>query len=152
MTGKISRQETRVLIVDDDYEYMNLIGQSLERNGYSKIEDCTDGNDAIRLAGEYKPHVILMDTQLFKGRAEDQPETTKTHGYVACREIRAQDCGKDIAIIGMSSIDYREKWMDAGADDFAAKPFGSEIDDIIQNALEKRMPKQGDSAPVEVGD
>ena len=124
MTKNISRQETRVLILSmDDYGYRQLLRESLEQNGYRDIRGCTNGNDAIRLAREYKPHVILMRTKL-SNDWETQPENPKTHGYVACREIRRQDYGKDIAIIGMSALGsfYREKWVGAGADDFVNYP------------------------------
>ena len=50
----------RILLVDDEKEVLTFLSSILERYGYEVA--CTDkGKDALRLAREFEPHVIILD-------------------------------------------------------------------------------------------
>ncbi|MFA4877770.1 MAG: response regulator [Methanoregula sp.] len=59
----------RILIVEDDEIIANLITTMLERKGYSVVGSVDTGEDAIRMAAELEPDLIIMDINL-KGQLD----------------------------------------------------------------------------------
>ncbi|WP_321506830.1 response regulator [uncultured Methanoregula sp.] len=59
----------RILIVEDDEIIANLITTMLERKGYAVVGKVDSGEDAIRLAAELEPDLIIMDINL-KGQLD----------------------------------------------------------------------------------
>ena len=55
MTDKI-----KILLIDDDFDFINNFGRFLERKGYEVLK-AGSGNHGIEVAKEKKPHVILCD-------------------------------------------------------------------------------------------
>ena len=101
----------RVLVVDDEPQLVRGLGIVLRSAGYV-VKSARTALDALALVGEHPPDVLVLDLALpDRGGAE------------VCREVRR--CSK-LPILILSGLgDEREKAraLDAGADDFLAKPF-----------------------------
>lgn len=137
----IEKQDTRGSIGDDELDSLLLASKSLEKIGYSEVKEYPNGLalflDLRKLAAEDNlPHFIILDTEMIP----------TPYGYEICRQIREQEFGKRIAIIGTSGDtfhveEYKEKWLQAGADDFVDKDTiffdRPALDEVIQNALAK---------------
>ncbi|MBI2522991.1 response regulator [Candidatus Woesearchaeota archaeon] len=131
----IDKAIIRVLLVDDNPDHMELLEQVLSRLGYSTIKTAADGLEALALAKDYQPHVVLMDTQM-PGQA----------GYDVCRQMRQEDYGRLAVIGGMSdsgNIRYSELWIEGSGADFYvdkstlldSKERQKELDEMIQEYL-----------------
>ncbi|MBU3158573.1 response regulator transcription factor [Clostridium frigoris] len=106
--------EEKVLVVDDEEHIRELIKFNLEKNGYKVI--CADnGIDAVKLAKEQVPQLMLLDLML-----------PGMDGLDVCKEIR-----KDSNMSGMPIIMITAKGeeidkiigLELGADDYITKPF-----------------------------
>jgi len=103
-----------VLIVDDDASFRTLAATALGRAGFETIE-AADGVEALRLAKERPPAVVLLDLQM-----------PRMGGYAVCEELRAR-LGERLPIIFISGT--RTEPFDRvggllfGADDYVVKPF-----------------------------
>ena len=99
--------------------FFNLILDNLVKE--KKI--AVSGKEALDLYRKYKPDIILMDIQM--------PEIC---GYEVTKQIRETD--KDVIIIAQTAYAFaedREKALQAGCNDFIAKPYSdTEIIDLIR--------------------
>jgi two-component system, cell cycle response regulator DivK len=109
----------RILIVEDSELNRDLLAQIFEE--VYDLELASDGAEAVRLAAETQPDLILMDIGL--------PEMS---GLDAVRAIRAS--GASTPIVAVSSHvmpGERDQALEAGCDDFVGKP----IDDVLLVAV-----------------
>ncbi len=112
-----------VLIVEDDTDNRLLLKIWLEMCNYCVIE-AADGNEALNLAEESCPDLILMDVRM---PLLDGLETT--------RVIRRSAKTGSVPIIftsGCAEAKYREAATEAGANDYFVKPFDF---DKLQSAI-----------------
>lgn len=102
-----------ILVVDDDYSSLLLFNEMLNVSGATVI--CvSDGKEAIEVIKTKHVDLILMDIKL-----------TDISGYALLAEIRKIDpLAKAIAQTALTS-DAFSKCMDAGFDDYLAKPVNS---------------------------
>jgi two-component system alkaline phosphatase synthesis response regulator PhoP len=105
----------RILIVDDEKDIVELLSYNLVKEGY-EIEVAYDGEEAIKKAKIFKPHLILLDIMM-----------PKMNGIEVCETLREMDdfkIGKSIIIfLTARSEDYSQiAGLEAGADDYIAKP------------------------------
>lgn len=110
-----SRQ--RVLIVDDAPENIRILGASLSDE--YEIGFATGGEEALRLAEEQPPDLILLDVQM--------PDTD---GYEVCRRLKELDSTADIPVIFLTAkdaVEDEEKGLGLGAVDYITKPFSLPI-------------------------
>jgi two-component system cell cycle response regulator DivK len=113
----------RILIVEDSELNRDLLVQIFE--DLYDIEVAADGAEAVQLAGETRPDLILMDIGL--------PEMS---GLEAVRAIRASGAGTPIvAVTSRVMPGEREQALEAGCDAFVAKP----IDDVQLVAIADRL-------------
>jgi DNA-binding response OmpR family regulator len=105
---------TLILVADDDEDILNLVCLRLEQVGY-EVAKARSGADAVRIAGERKPSLCVLDVQM--------PEMT---GYEAVQHLRAGDATKDVPIIlltaSVQETDIKRAY-EVGADDHMQKPF-----------------------------
>lgn len=101
----------RLLLVDDDEKTLHLVGVYLEREGYA-VERATNGYDAIRRARESLPSLILLDVML-----------PGLSGTEVCRILRTESNPFIIMLTARTTEDDMLAGLDAGADDYIAKPF-----------------------------
>lgn len=109
----------KVLVVDDDPTISRLIKRYLEEHAYSVL--VTDnGSDALLLAKEGQPDLVLADVQL-----------PALNGHQLCRILRQETATQSIPLILMSGEKIDEKnvlaGFEGGADDYMAKPFSLPI-------------------------
>jgi PAS domain S-box-containing protein len=103
----------RVLVVDDNRDSAASLVMLLELSG-NEARAAYDGEEAIAVAPQYRPDVILLDIGL-----------PKMNGYDVCRAIRSQPAGKDtmiVALTGWAQDDDRQSAHDAGFDAHLVKP------------------------------
>lgn len=106
-------EKQRVLIVDDDANIAELISLYLTKECYETLI-VHDGEEALRVFGEFKPNIILLDLML-----------PGIDGYQVCREIRT---GSSLPIIMLSAkgeVFDKVLGLELGADDYMEKPFDS---------------------------
>jgi adenylate cyclase len=110
MSGEIG---ARVLVVDDVPENVRLLEALLESRGYDVVST-TDSGTALELAESAKPDLVLLDVVM------PQPD-----GYAVCRRLRELDETAVLPVIMLTASlgPEKTKAIEAGADDFIAKPF-----------------------------
>jgi two-component system OmpR family response regulator len=102
----------RILIVDDDAEVRRLLVQALERDGHS-LATAASLESARAALVERSADVLVLDLGLPDGS-----------GVELCRALRrAKDSVPILVLTARSEVAKRVEALDAGADDFLAKPF-----------------------------
>ena len=105
----------RVLVVDDDRAVRDSLRRSLEFNGYD-VALATDGADALARIAQQPPDAVVMDVMM-----------PRLDGIETTRALRA--AGNVLPILVLTARDTvgdRVEGLDAGADDYLAKPFALE--------------------------
>ncbi|MEN9576071.1 MAG: hypothetical protein RL514_3926 [Verrucomicrobiota bacterium] len=82
----------RLLVVDDEPDNLNLLCRIFRRHG-CEVFSAANGTDALRLAGELKPDLLLLDVIL--------PDV---NGREVCRAIKANPALVDVFVALISSI------------------------------------------------
>jgi CheY-like chemotaxis protein len=105
-----------ILIAEDHHDSREALGALLEAFGF-KVLLAVDGLQAVELARRDHPDLILMDVMM-----------PALDGLEATRRLRGFPDTRDIPIITLTALDQaREKALDAGANDFLAKPINSRL-------------------------
>lgn len=129
-----------ILVVDDERSIRRLLGLCLERAGYS-VSEAETGREGLYRFALSKPELVLLDLGL--------PDMD---GRELLGEIRARG---DTPVIILSVRDAEAEVMDlldAGADDYLTKPFGTgELLARIRVALRHRTPQAMSGRRVAVG-
>ncbi|MEZ4828069.1 MAG: response regulator transcription factor [Bacteroidia bacterium] len=105
--------QTKVLIVDDEVDILDLLEYNLEKEGY-KVVKAMDGEEAVSQAKEHKPDLILLDIMM-----------PRMDGIETCRQIREIKGMKNVYIVFLTARaeEYSElAGFEAGADDYIPKP------------------------------
>jgi two-component system alkaline phosphatase synthesis response regulator PhoP len=126
----------KVLVVDDDVKTVELVRLYLNRDGY-QVLTAYDGVEALRLARESCPDLIVLDLML--------PDID---GLEVCRTLRHES---DVPIIMLTArTTDRDKLtgLDLGADDYVTKPFSPKELAARVRAVLRRLP--GERGPEEI--
>jgi PAS domain S-box-containing protein len=108
-----SGSKRRILVVDDNLDSAVSMAMMLELLE-NEVRTAHDGGEAIELAEQFRPQVILMDIGM-----------PKINGYEATRRIREQPWGRGMAIIALTGWGQdtdRAKSKEAGCDAHLVKP------------------------------
>ncbi|MDH5822584.1 hybrid sensor histidine kinase/response regulator [Luteimonas sp. RD2P54] len=111
---KGSTASGRILVVDDQPANLRVVGTLLSRNGY-EVLDAGDGEQALRIATEQLPDLILLDV-LMPGM----------DGFQVLAEIKQRDTLMRLPVVCLTAARDREQLLrafDAGAVDYVTKPF-----------------------------
>jgi two-component system cell cycle response regulator DivK len=103
----------RILVVEDNDKSMKLFRDVLLATGYRTLE-ATTGGEAVRLAAEHAPDLVLMDIQL--------PDLD---GVQALRRLRADARTAAIPVLALTAQAMhgdRERFLAAGFDGYVSKP------------------------------
>ncbi len=119
---------TRVLVVDDEMDTLNLLRTILEISGYAPITTL-NSVDAVGLAEVEKPDVVLLDIMM-----------PKLDGFTLCKMMRANAATQTLPIIFVTayeSLDIEERRVEAGANKVINKPIDMDvliktIDDVLK--------------------
>ncbi|PYN42904.1 MAG: hypothetical protein DMD95_15425 [Candidatus Rokuibacteriota bacterium] len=104
----------RLLVVDDKEDNRGLVRDLLTPLGFEILE-AEDAEACLRLAASARPDAILLDLRM-----------PGMDGLEATRRLRAMPDARDLVIIAVSASafeQHRERCLEAGANDFLAKPF-----------------------------
>mgnify|MGYP001612631442 CR=1 FL=1 len=117
----------RILIVEDESDFRDLIGHLLSEKGYD-VDTAANGEEGLRLYGELAPDLVLLDVHL--------PDMT---GFEICRKIRAEGPRATTPILictVRSEVAPVAEGLGSGATDYVIKPFQvSDLLDRISAAL-----------------
>jgi two-component system, OmpR family, KDP operon response regulator KdpE len=131
---------TRVLVVDDEPEIVRGLRIVLRNAGYA-VEAASTKAEALASLATRPPEALVLDLVLPDG-----------DGVGVCKEVRSWS---RLPILVLSAVgDEREKVraLDAGADDYVTKPFGT--DELLARlrAVLRRSPDAGHASQIEIGD
>lgn len=114
----MSTKDYRILLVDDEPDVLEFLGYNLKKEGY-EIHTASNGRDAIRIAREILPHLIILDVMM--------PEMD---GIETCHEMKSIDKLANSIVIFLTARgeDYSQiAGFDAGADDYVTKPIKPKV-------------------------
>jgi two-component system, OmpR family, phosphate regulon response regulator PhoB len=103
-----------ILVAEDEGALVTLLRYNLERAGY-KVYAAMDGEEALLVATEEKPDLVLLDWML--------PQLS---GIEVCRRLRSRQETRNVPIIMLTARSEetdRIRGLDMGADDYLTKPF-----------------------------
>lgn len=131
----------KILVVDDEKPIAEIIKYNLEEEGF-RVLVAFDGAEALRLAFEEKPALILLDIML-----------PRIDGFNVCKQIRQK---MDVPIIMLTAregeID-KVMGLELGADDYVTKPFSArELMARIKAALRRVKMQQTPSRQLTCGE
>ncbi|TME23108.1 MAG: response regulator transcription factor, partial [Chloroflexi bacterium] len=128
----------RVLVVDDERSIVDFLKLGLQYEGF-EVQTAPDGQVALRLISEFKPHVVVLDVMM-----------PKLDGLKVAEAIRGN---KDTGVIILSAKDEvqdRIKGLEVGADDYLVKPFDfGELLARIRAVMRRRNPAAGPQLQVQ---
>ena len=112
------RPRPLVLVVEDDAANRSLLIAQLERAGFDAVATA-DGTEGLAAVTEVRPDVVLLDVGL-----------PGLDGHEVCRRLRLDPRTIALPVIlvtGQSSVEDIVRGLDAGADDFLAKPYDEAV-------------------------
>jgi two-component system, OmpR family, alkaline phosphatase synthesis response regulator PhoP len=131
----------RILCVDDDRPTVTIVSAVLKKEDY-EVETAMDGQDALKKAREFKPHLIVLDIMM--------PDMD---GFQVCEHLQADPDTKKIGVVMLTAkggvddpdsqqwqfagkVKDRMKGFDAGALEFLTKPVkGKELVQRVKAVL-----------------
>ena len=121
----------RILVVDDEPQIRRALATNLKARGYEVIP-APNGEDALRLAADHVPDVVILDLGL--------------PGIDGIDVVRGLRVWTSVPIIVLSVREHESDKvaaLDAGADDYVTKPFGmNELLARLRAALRRRAPAE----------
>jgi two-component system alkaline phosphatase synthesis response regulator PhoP len=126
----------RVLVVDDDAKTVELVKLYLKRDGY-RVLTAYDGIEALRLAREGHPDLIVLDLML-----------PGIDGLEICRTLRTESDVPVIMLTAKTTDQDKLVGLDLGADDYVTKPFSPRELAARVRAVLRRLP--GERGPDQI--
>jgi DNA-binding response OmpR family regulator len=135
LTGE---RTSRVLVVEDDREIAGALALELGHAGYEP-RVVADGPAALSAVSDWDPHLVLLDLGL-----------PTLDGIEVCRRIRTSTATPIVVLTARGSVPDRVAGLDAGADDYIAKPFSlEELMARVRSTLRRaRLRDEGDRLEV----
>ena len=126
----------RILIADDDPQLVRALRITLSARGYD-VETAADGTEALRLAVDKHPDLIVIDLGI--------PGLT---GIEVIEAVRGWSTIPILVVSGRADSLDKVDALDAGADDYVTKPFAA--DELLARirALSRRIPSGTADEPV----
>ncbi|MFR9731335.1 response regulator transcription factor [Saccharopolyspora sp. MS10] len=108
----------RVLVVDDEPNILELLTAALRLSGF-EVRGAASGAEALRAAGEFRPHIVVLDVML-----PDQD------GFTVARRLRERDEAVPVLFLtARDAVEDRIAGLTAGGDDYVTKPFS--LDEVV---------------------
>ncbi len=131
-----------VLVIDDDALIREMVTDALEPSW--RVAGAQDASQGLHMAAELQPALILLDVQM-----------PGIDGFEACRRLKDDFATSDIPVLflsGLNTLEDRLAGLEAGAEDFIAKPFdavelNARVQGIVRQLAErKRLAASAQSA------
>ena len=122
----------RILVADDELAVRDALGRALSSEGY-EVAFAGDGRETLLAVQRDEPDAAVLDVMM------PPPD-----GLEVCRRLRAADNMIPILMLtAKREVSDRVAGLDAGADDYLAKPFA--LDELLARlrALLRRVPRAG---------
>lgn len=120
-------EQKSVLIAENERVLRTLIRATL-RNCHVRLLEAASGTEALAVAQQEHPHVLLLDVGL-----------PGLDGYAVCRALKKDPRTADIRVVMLTARAQRadrERGSDAGADSYITKPFSTdELREHVQRLL-----------------
>jgi DNA-binding response OmpR family regulator len=129
----------RVLVVDDDVKTVELVKLYLNRDGY-RVLTAYDGIEALRLARESHPDLIVLDLML-----------PGLDGLQVCQALRDESDVPIIMLTAKTTDQDKLEGLDLGADDYVTKPFSPRELAARVRAVLRRLPRERGPAEIKHG-
>lgn len=127
-----------VLIVEDEADIVTLLQYNIEKEGFRTLV-ATDGEEALVTIKETTPNIVLLDWML--------PHTS---GIEVCRQMRRNPRTRDVPIIMLTARGEeadKVRGLNAGADDYIAKPFSvAELIARMRAVMRRASPATADES------
>ncbi|MCZ7646651.1 MAG: response regulator [Planctomycetota bacterium] len=122
----------RVLVAEDNIVNQTVAKRMLEKLG-CRVDVVADGHEALKMLESIEYHLVFMDCQM-----------PVLDGYAATKMLREREAGRNrrqtvVAMTAHAMQGDRQKCLDAGMDDYVAKPVSR---DDLRAILEKWIPKE----------
>ncbi|NTV88948.1 MAG: response regulator transcription factor [Clostridiales bacterium] len=101
----------KILIVDDEKNIVDILKFNLKKEGFDTIE-AYDGEQAVEMAFNEKPDLILLDVML-----------PKMDGFTVCRKVRQKMSTPILMLTAKEEEVDKVLGLELGADDYITKPF-----------------------------
>jgi two-component system alkaline phosphatase synthesis response regulator PhoP len=126
----------KILVVDDDVKTVELVKLYLNRDGY-RVLTAYDGTEALRLARESHPDLIVLDLML-----------PGMDGFEVCRTLRDESDVPIVMLTARTTDEDKLTGLGLGADDYVSKPFSPRELAARVRAVLRRLP--GERGPAEI--
>ena len=129
----------RILVVDDNLDAAETLAEMLAVHGHD-VKTAHDGLEALRIAPEFAPHIILLDLGM-----------PNLNGYETANRIRAQAWGRDIALVavtGWGQPKDRKRTVEAGFDAHLVKPVDQH--ELLKTLLEVAPAQLPEATPIRI--
>ncbi len=137
---KMKSKAPRILVVDDERAVRDLLVYNLRKAHY-EVSTANDGRQALELARQAEPDLILLDLML--------PEVD---GLDVCRELRHASKVPIIMVTARGEEVDRVVGLELGADDYICKPFSvRELMARIKAVLRRSQPEEVETVRVLTG-
>jgi DNA-binding response OmpR family regulator len=126
---------TRILIVDDEQDTLNLLRTIMMISGFDPITTL-NSVEAIGLAEREKPDVVLLDVMM-----------PRLDGFTLCKLMRRRESTMNIPIIFVTayeSLDLEERRIEAGGSMVVRKPIDF---DVLMQTIDKILKERPDVVP-----
>jgi two-component system, chemotaxis family, chemotaxis protein CheY len=122
----VALQDIRILIVDDEVFFRQVLRDILEKIGFTVVAEAANGKEAVEQFRIHSPHVTIMDIYM--------PDK---NGIEATREMVAINKNAKVLICSASDFDYdTQAALDVGAKAILLKPFvPKEVYNLIKKVL-----------------
>lgn len=135
--AKKKNDKTKILIIDDDADILDITRAFLEAKGYG-VTQARTGKEALKKVKSSKPNLILLDVMM-----------PKMDGFWLCRVLKSDPKFKSIPIIFLTAVDDAQSRIEGqkcGGDDYLTKPFDL---DALEVRIKAQIKKLSKSALVE---
>lgn len=106
------KTENKILLVDDEKDILDLMQETLQKEGFPSIKRASTGMDAVNICREFDPDVIILDVML--------PDMD---GLEVCRQIREFSYCSILFLSSKNDEIDKILGLSSGGDDYITKPF-----------------------------
>ena len=114
----MTKPARRILIIDDDQTFLNLVSEVLNSAGFTPLQ-ATNALDGLKQLDAQSPELVILDINM-----------PQLDGMQTCRLIRSKEKFRSLPILmltGRGDIKDMIEARKVGADDYLVKPFNSEL-------------------------